>query len=250
MILLVILILILYSIVLSVGLARYKLAVSAPAKVGTRNKPCSRVLIVGATGGTGRQLVVQALDRGLEVTVLVRNPSSLKVEDQKLRVVRGNVLDYSAVEAAVQGQDAIVSALGHKRFFYPTHILSAATGNLLKAMESHGVPRLVCETSLGIGSSVGRLGIFYTFFIIPVILPLYFWDKTRQEQIIAHSKMEWVIVRPGILTNAKRKGTYCHGPKIGNFLCPVRISRADVAEFMLNQLTDDTYLATAVGVAD
>lgn len=242
-------ILILHSIVLSVGLARYKLLVVAPLKRRAPKVPCSKILIVGATGGTGRQLVVQALNRGLNVTALVRNPSSLKIEDPKLRVVRGNVLDNATVEAAVQGQDAVVSALGHKRYFYPTHILSKGTGNILRAMESHGVTRFVCETSLGIGSSVGRLGIFYTFFIIPVILPFYFWDKTRQEQIIAQSKTEWVIVRPGVLTNAERKGTYRHGHRIGNFLWSVRIPRADVAEFLLNQLTDDTYLGTAVGVS-
>jgi nucleoside-diphosphate-sugar epimerase len=152
------------------------------------------------------------------------------------------------VEAAVRDQEAVISALGHKRFFHPTRILSEGTGNLLRAMQIHGVPRLVCETSLGIGDSAGRMGLYYTLFVIPVILPFYFWDKTRQERAIAASKLEWVIVRPGVLSNAERRGTYRHGHHIGSFILTVRISRADVADFMLNQLQDDTYLRTAPGV--
>jgi uncharacterized protein YbjT (DUF2867 family) len=92
------------------------------------------------------------------------------------------------------------------------------------------------------------MGLYYTFFVIPVILPLYFWDKTRQERLIAASNVEWVIVRPGALTNGDRRGLSRHGRQVGNFLWTVRVSRADVADFMLNQLADDTYLRTAPGV--
>jgi putative NADH-flavin reductase len=203
---------------------------------------------VGATGGTGRQLIQQALERGYAVTALVRDPSRLQVEHQQLKVVQGDVLDYDSVEGAVRGQEAVISALGHKRFFYPTRILSKGTGNLLRAMQAHGVPRFVCETSLGIGDSAARMGLYYTLFVIPVILPFYYWDKTRQERLIAASTPEWIIVRPGVLSNAGRRGKYRHGPQIGNFVLTVRISRADVADFMLNQVEDDMYLRTAPGV--
>jgi len=147
-----------------------------------------RLLIVGATGGTGRQLIAQALERGHTVTALVRNPSKLQLEHPQLKVVQGDVLDYGSVEAAVRGQEAVISALGHRRFFYPTRILSAGTGNLLRAMHTHSVPRFVCQASLGIGDSAGRMGLYYTLFVIPVILPFYYWDKTRQERLIAASK--------------------------------------------------------------
>jgi NAD(P)H-binding len=158
------------------------------------------------------------------------------------------VLDAGSVEAAMQGQEAVLSALGHKRFFYPTRILSDGTQNILRAMGTHGVSRLVCETALGIGDSGGRMGLYYTFLVIPVILPFYFWDKTRQERLIVGSNVEWVITRPGALTNGKKRGHYRHGQGVGNFLWTVRISRADVAEFMLNQLTSDAYLRSAPGV--
>jgi uncharacterized protein YbjT (DUF2867 family) len=92
------------------------------------------------------------------------------------------------------------------------------------------------------------MGLYYTLFVIPVILPFYFWDKTRQERVIAASNVDWVIVRPGVLTNGDTRGRFRHGRDVGSFLGTVRISRADVADFMLNQLTSDTYLRTAPGV--
>jgi hypothetical protein len=86
----------------------------------------------------------------------------------------------------------VISALGHKRFFQATHILSEGTRYLLHAMETQGVPRFVCETALGIGDSAGCMGLSYTFFVISFILPFYFWDKTRQERVIAASRVDWV----------------------------------------------------------
>ncbi len=140
-----------------------------------------RVLVIGATGGTGRQLVQQALEQGHQVTAFVRDPAKLKIEHANLRVAKGDVLDYASVEAAMRGQSAVLSALGHKRFFYPNKIQSNGMRNILRAMKACDVPRLICETALGIGNSVGRLGLPHTFFILPLILPFYMWDKLRQE---------------------------------------------------------------------
>ena len=240
---------ILYAVALSAALAwaGHWSQTAAPSGGAPRYHP-TRVLIVGATGGTGRQLVAQALKRGYAVTAFVRDPSRLQLDHPQLTVIQGDVLDYSSVEAAMRGQEAVLSALGHKRFFYPTRILSKGTRNILRAMEAHSVPRLVCETSLGIGDSVGRMGLLFTFFVIPVILPFYFWDKTRQERMIARSNVEWVIVRPGMLTNGNMRGRYRHGRHVGGFFWTVRISRADVADFMLNQMVSDMYLRTAPGV--
>ena len=164
------------------------------------------------------------------------------MEHPRLRLFEGDILDSSAVAAAVHGQDAVISALGHRRFFAPTRILSQGTANLLQSMEAGGTCRFICLTSLGLGSSAGRMGLAYTFFVIPVILPFYFWDKTRQERLITASKTAWVIVRAGALDNGERRPSYRHGAGIGGFLWTPRISRADVADFMLKQLTSDIYL--------
>lgn len=217
-----------------------------PAARGPRE--VRRVLVVGATGGTGRELVKQALRRGYAVTALARNPSALGLEHPRLRVLPGNVLDPASLEVAVAGQDAVLSALGHKQFFRPTRIQSQGTANLLAAMSRQGVRRFVCETSLGLGDSAGRVGLLFTFFILPVILPFYFWDKARQEQVVAASDADWVLVRPGTLTNGSARGRYRHGRRVGNLLWGAFISRADVAAFMLDQLTSDEYLRKAPGV--
>jgi putative NADH-flavin reductase len=242
---------IVYALSLSVALRlrglRARATDAPPLPSHGRTGPL-RVLIVGATGGTGRQLVAQALQRGYVVTALARNPGALDITHPRLRVVRGDVLDAASVDEATRGQDAVVSALGHKKFFPPNRILSHATRNLMRGMEAHGVDRFVCETTLGIGNTAGRMGLYYTLFVIPVILPSYFWDKTRQELLIAQSRLSWIIVRPGALTNGARTGKCRHGASVGSFVWTVRISRADVAEFMLNQLTDDTYLRAAPGV--
>ena len=236
-----------YALALSAALAGAgHRSAPRPSAGAPRPRP-ERLLIVGATGGTGRQLVARALERGHAVTALVRDPAKLGAEHPRLTVIRGDVLDPDSVESAVRGQDAVLSALGHRRYFYPSRILSAGTGNILRAMEVHGVRRFVGVTSLGIGDSAGRLGLTYTLFTLPVVLPFYFWDKARQERAIARSGAEWVIVRPGALTNAPGRGRTRHGG-VGSFLLTVRIARADVADFMLDQLTSDEYLRAAPGV--
>jgi putative NADH-flavin reductase len=239
---------IIYAVALTAGLSLTGHRSRRVTAGETPRRPPTRVLVVGASGGTGRQLVAQALERGLAVTALVRDPSRLATVHPRLTVMRGDVLDRSSIDAAVRGQEAVVSALGHKRYYPPNRILSEGTRNLLRAMETHGVKRFVCETSLGIGDSAGRMGVYYTFFTIPVVLPFYYWDKTRQERLIAASPVEWVIVRPALLNNGAKRGRYRHGHRVGSFLWTVRISRADVADFMLNQLSSDTYLRTAAGV--
>jgi putative NADH-flavin reductase len=189
------------------------------------------------------------LERGLTVAALVRNPSKLQIDHPRLTVVQGDVLDAAALEAAMHGQEAVLCALGHKQYFRPTRILSQGTGNIVRAMETHGARRLVCETSLGIGGSAGRMGLYYSLFVIPLILPFYFWDKTRQERVIADSKVDWVIVRPAALTNGARRGRVRHGSRVGSLVWTLRVSRADVAAFMLDQLASNTYLRAAPGVA-
>ena len=207
------------------------------------------LLIIGATGGTGRALLEQALARGHTVTVLVRNPKKVKTQHDRLTLMQGNVLDFDSVDRAAKGKDAVLSALGHKRFLIKTSILSEGTRNIVKALEKNGVKRFVCETSLGVGDSRGRLGLLYTLFIIPFILFFYFRDKKKQERIIGDSSLDWVIVRPGRLTNGRKRGVYRHGRAIGNYIWGAAISRADVADFMLKQLTDNSYLRQAVTVA-
>jgi len=206
------------------------------------------LVIFGATGGTGRALVEQALDQGHTVTAFVRKASRMRVKHRRLRLAIGDVLNYGTVEAAIAGQDAVLSALGHKRWLIKTSILSRGTRNIVTAMTKCSVRRFVCETSLGVGDSRGRLGILYTFFLIPLLLYFYFQDKELQEKCIMQSSLDWIIVRPAALTNGKQTGVVREGKDIGSLLFTHRISRADVASFMLSELRDDRYLKDTPGV--
>jgi uncharacterized protein YbjT (DUF2867 family) len=237
-----------YAVILSALLWR-KAPVPRPRKYERpgSNGPL-RLLVIGATGGTGRELVQQALAQGHQVTAFVRNPAKLPIKHANLRIAKGDVLDYATVEAAMRGQEAVLSALGHTRFLGPTRIQSDGMRNILRAMAACDVPRLICETALGLGNSAGRLGLPGTFFMVPMVLPFYFWDKLRQEELIMASDRDWVIARPGVLKNGPARGSYRHGLEVGNYIWPVIIARADVADFMLKQLQDDTYLGTAPGL--
>ena len=206
------------------------------------------LLIVGATGGTGRELTRQALDLGHRVTALARRvPAS--PPRPGLTWARGDVLDPASLDRVMPGHDAVLSALGHKHWFGPSRILSEGTGNLLEAMTRHGVTRFVGETALGISDAWWQMGLAYTLFIRPVILPFYFHDKVRQEAVIRAAPVEWTIVRPGALTNGPRKGAIREGPRVGHWLRTVRIARADVAAFMLEELTRRRYVRATVGIA-
>jgi putative NADH-flavin reductase len=198
-----------------------------------------KVLIIGATGATGKILMREALAQGHQLTALARNPSALAPEDHRLRVLQGNALDISSVEAAVAGQDAVLVALG-TRSSRPTTLFSESTHNLIGAMDKHGVRRLVCITGVGVGDSKGHVGFLYDRIIRPLVVRNVYEDKERQEEAIEQSDLEWVIVRPAQLTDEPAKGEYKVYLK-GSYKAKT-ISREDVAEFMLAQVKDDTYV--------
>lgn len=208
------------------------------------------LLIIGGTGKTGRELIKQGLEKGHFITAIVRNPDKIKNDHQNLKVLKGDVLIPASFENALKGQDAVLSALGHKRFFIKTTILSKGTKNIINAMNAKGIKRFICITSLGINDSRFKLGLYYTLFTIPIILFFYFLDKSKQEKLIMNSGLDWTIVRPGQLTNGKKRTSYKHGSKVGNYILTKMISRASVAHFMLDQLETNDYMHKAVGITN
>lgn len=199
------------------------------------------ILIVGATRGIGRQLLEQALASGHTVTALVRDPRRLAAQHERLRVVKGDILDPESVALAVAGQDAVCCTIGVKAPWIPITVFSQGTGNLLQAMKKAGVRRLLCVTGIGAGDSKGHGGFLYDRIFYPLLLKAVYADKDRQEALIRASDVDWTIVRPGFLTN---------GPLTGNYKTPTdmtgvtagRISRADVAHFMLKELASNRYV--------
>lgn len=209
-----------------------------------------KIFLIGGTGKTGRELVKQGLERGHSITALVRNPNKFKLNDPEFKTIKGNVLILDSFEKVVQEQDAVISALGHKRFFIPTKILSKGTKNIIGAMNKHNVKRFICITSLGVNDSRFKLGLYYTLFTIPLILYFYFLDKSKQEKLIMNSDLDWTIIRPGQLTNGRKRTNYKHGPNVGSYILTKMISRASVAHFILNQLEDPTYIRKTPGITN
>ena len=203
-----------------------------------------KVLIFGATGGCGRHLVQQALLQGYEVTAFARKPHSLNMKHGMLRVAKGDVFDIRAVESAVKGQHAVICALG-TRSKTPTKVLSKGTENIIKAMEKYRVKRFVCLTSLGVlGSDAG-------FVLGKIMIPLFwkhvFIDKRKQLEEIMTSDLDWIVVRAVKLIDGPRTKNY-HAALVR----PIKnkVSRANVADFMLKQIKSDRFLREMPIVSD
>ncbi|PJJ60230.1 NAD(P)-dependent oxidoreductase [Hymenobacter chitinivorans] len=206
------------------------------------------LLIFGATGGTGRQLVAQALDAGHHVTAFARTPAKLAITHPRLRTVQGDVLDYEAVLAAMPGHEAVLSALGAPAT-QKGAVRSVGTRHILQAMEASQVSRFICLTTLGMGDSRAALPFSYKYFIVPLFLRQAFADSEVQESYIQRSPLAWTIARPATLTDGVRTGTYRHGFPASASGLKIKISRADVADFMLGQLQEPTYLRQAASLS-
>lgn len=202
-----------------------------------------KLLITGATGGTGQATVRKAIATGHQVTALVRSSADARLLLPGAELVVGDARDEAALNQALDGVDAAVSALGTRKISLTGQVtlLSEGTRALVAAMKRRGVRRLVCITGLGAGDSAGHGGLVYDHLIKPVLLRTIYQDKDRQEVIIRASGLDWVIVRPTVLTNKPATGRVhatidLHGVVGGS------ISRADAAAFMVAQVGSDEWL--------
>jgi putative NADH-flavin reductase len=206
------------------------------------------LVIFGPTGPTGRLLVEQALEQGHAVTAFARNPTDLKNTHPALTILKGDIVHRDSVDLAIKGQQAVISALGIRKLRKHT-TLSDGTKNIVASMKHHHVRRFVCMTSLGVGDSKGQPAWFFNWVVLPLFLRHIFADKAAQEMYVEQSGLDWIIVRPAGLTNGPRTGVYKHWVGQPKEAITSRISRADVADFMLKQLTDDTYLHQMPGLS-
>lgn len=207
-----------------------------------------KLIILGASGLTGRELIKQTLAAGYEVTAFVRDRKKVDIENSQLTIVEGDILDRTSLEAAIPGHEAVLSALGSPGLGKTTD-LSDGIANIVGVMERLGPRRLIFESSVGVGDSKGHVTWFAKYIFIPFVIKNVLADKEIQERIIKESSLDWTIVRPGGLTNGPKSGKYRFGDEIDEERPATRISRADVAEFMLRQLSDDSYLMKTPGIS-
>ncbi len=205
-----------------------------------------KLLIFGSTGSIGRQLVKQALEHGHTVAAFARDPSKLDIKHDNLKVVYGDVMDFPSVGKAVQGQDAVLCSLGAGR---KGKVRSEGTRNIVRAMEKAGVRRFICQSTLGVGDSWDNLSFLWKYVMFGGLLRQAYADHVTQEDYVKQSHLDWTIVRPGAFTDGNRTGEYRHGFPGTDKTAKLKISRADVADFMLKQLTDDAYLHKTPGLS-
>lgn len=197
------------------------------------------IALFGATGPTGQRVVQQALELGHSVTALARNPAKLAVQNPRLKVVQGNVLDPVAVEEVIKGNDAVLSCLG-RRPFRDEGVVVQGTRNVIAAMKKLGVRRLVIESAYGSGNS-RALASPGMKLVVGTILHWAYREKEIMEPEVAASGLDWIIARPPALRNGERTGKYRADEdlrlSVGNW-----INRADVADFMLKQIDSNEWL--------
>ncbi|MGB3682053.1 MAG: SDR family oxidoreductase [Rubrobacteraceae bacterium] len=200
-----------------------------------------RLTIFGASGRTGKPLVEQALAACHEVTAFVRDPSKLGISHERLTTVEGDVKDYAKVQEAVVGADAVLSALGHTKTS-AKDVQTVGTENIVAAMKRFDVKRLVSLTGAGVRDPKDEPKLFDK--AITTLLKLLqkdvLEDGENHARAIEKSSLDWVIVRGPMLTEGDKTGEYRVGYVGKN--SGSKISRADVADFMLRQAEDDAYL--------
>ena len=189
-----------------------------------------KLLILGATGPTGVELVRLAIKAGHEVTAVVRDPSKLAVTTDQLKVVMPDILDVDAMKFAIEKQDCVLSALGGGKNLHST-VISQAMAVLIPAMERAKVSRLIFLSSFGVGYTKRSAGMISRFFFL-TLLRHVLADKEKADDLLRSSNLDYTLVYPTRLTMGPPTGRYWYGVDLKPGWWP-KVSRADVAEFML-----------------
>jgi putative NADH-flavin reductase len=207
-----------------------------------------KLVVLGATGGTGLELVRQGIERGHSVTALVRSPEKLNGFRDRLNLIQGNLLDNGELESVIQGHDAVVSGFGPRLPVSKDdrHLLQQFAVALTSAMTQARVKRVIVE-------SVAFL--FKDSFMPPAYLlgkllfPGIVADASEMERIFAQSELDWTMVRPPELTDKPYTGKYRvregHLPRFG-----FKVSRADVADYMIRAAENHSSIRKIVGVCN
>lgn len=206
-----------------------------------------KILVLGATGGTGREVVSQALEQGHDVTAFVRDRDRLPLRADRLRICQGTIETPEALVEAVAGQNAVISALGVGRSFKSNGLIQRSAPAIVSAMERNGVKRLIFMSAFGVGETRSDVPLLPRLFASTLLRDIYA-DKAVGDAILSRSNLDWTIVYPAGLTDKPKTGRYRAGEHIPLSGFPT-VSRADVADFMLRQVTSPTYLCKRVLIA-
>ncbi|MEL6345930.1 MAG: SDR family oxidoreductase [Myxococcota bacterium] len=206
------------------------------------------IIVFGATGGTGRHAVTQALADGHDVTAFVRTPSKLDLQHPRLTIVQGDVMDTDAVSEAIRGKDAVLCCIGAPPSS-KAQIRARGTASIIAGMRRTGVTRLICQSSHGIAETAAELPWLMRWVIVPFYLKPVFADHEAQETVVRGSGLRWTLVRPPHLHDGARAAAIRHSPDFDPQTMTMKIARADVAGFMVRAAVEPAYVQQTVVVA-
>ena len=193
-----------------------------------------KIIIFGATGTVGQHLVKQALEQNHQVTAFGRNPEVLKhLNNLNFSFHQGDVLDREAVKNALMGHDVVICTLGAGR---KGGLRAPGTKNIMEGMTQLGIQRFICQTTLGCGESVKNLNFVWKHIMFGWLLKGAYKDHKLQEDFVNRSPLDWTIIRPAAFTDGPLTGRYKHGFPGDEKEITLKISRSDIAHFMLNNL--------------
>ncbi|MEL6929508.1 MAG: SDR family oxidoreductase [Cyanobacteria bacterium J06600_6] len=207
-----------------------------------------KLVIFGSTGSIGTHVVKQALDQGHTVTAFVRNPDKLNLQHPHLNIFTGDVMNPVLVEEVVIGHDAAICILGSGKKL-SGNVRSQGTKNVIQALEKAGIKRFICQSTLGAGDSWSNLDFYWKYIMFGFLLRKVFADHQIQEEYVRQSDLDWTIIRPSAFIDGTRTGKYRHGFPSSDHTTSLTISRPDVADFILKQLSDNTYSGKAASLS-
>jgi len=205
-----------------------------------------KIVIFGASGKTGSLLVDQTLEKGHQVTAYVRRTNSISTEHNNLKIVVGNLTEKLKLIDALTGAEVCISTLGGNSLTHRTPALVEGIANIVDAMEQAGTKRFMYMSSIGAGESRFLMAQPIRFLIVSLFLRVPLADHNLNEELIAKSKLDWTIVRPGGLTDGVLKEDVNFGKDIIPMKGNRSISRASVAAFILKQVDNKALFGTAV----
>jgi uncharacterized protein YbjT (DUF2867 family) len=207
-----------------------------------------KLLVLGGTGGTGKQIVSQALEAGHDVTILVRDRAKAGPDRPRLRIVAGDLENAAALAEAMHGQEAVLSAIGRGYSFRSERLMERTVPRIIAVMRSSGPRRLVFTSAYGVGESFADAPFVPKLFFSTLLRGIYA-DKLIGQRAIRSSRLEWTIVQPTRMTDGPLTRAYRSGERLSTSGV-ASISRADVAHFLLHAASDPAAVGKTLLVSD
>jgi putative NADH-flavin reductase len=205
-----------------------------------------RYAVIGGAGRVGGHVIAQAHAVGDGVKTLVRSGRRLRDAAPAIGVVEGDVLDPDALDSTLAGTDVVISTIGF-RGLGKTTLYSRGTSSILAAMQRTGVRRFIGISAAGVEIDPALRGVVATV-LVPLVYGEALADMRTMEEVLARCRVDWTVVRPARLTDGPRTGTYRHNER---FLPTggTQISRADLADFLLQVAADGLYVRARPAIA-